>query len=249
MSCALIERNSINWSGAGTADFVIIDGTRSRSPSSKSAATALDGGKTLASCKSKTRPNAWTPQQLNLLRALAGEVPWPMLRNKYNRQAKTRGWPVRSEIALRRQCERHHIGRRAMGEWVTAGFIRTLMGISYEAIKRWVRYGWLPAFTCESIYYVRRRDLRNLAKFKPHLFGGQDRSALVQLFDSEQLADEILAMKLPLPRQCKPVICIETGIRYKSIGTAARAVYVTPSRLQSVIDTHYRAAGYTWRFA
>lgn len=136
-----------------------------------------------------------------------------------------------------------------MGEWVTAGFIRTLMGISYEAIKRWVRYGWLPVFTCETIYYVRRRDLRSLARSKPRLFGGQDRSTLVQLFDSEQLADEILAMKLPLPRQCKPVICIETGMRYRSIGAAARAVYVTSSRLQSVIGTHRTAAGYSWRFA
>jgi len=196
-----------------------------------------------------SRPNSWTSSQVDLLHSLAGEVPWPLLPSRYNRQARVRGWPERSPIALRRQCERLHISRRAAGEWVTAGFIRALMGISYEAVKRWVRYGWLPAFECKSIYYVRRLDLRRLAHMKPHLFGGQDRSTLIQLFDSERLADRITNMGLPRPRQCKPVICIETGNRYDSIGAAARAVYVTPSRLQSVIGTHYTAAGYSWRFA
>jgi len=228
---------------------VIIVGTQSKTLNNHSANTASDGQAVPELCRSRMRSNAWTPQQLSLLQALAGEVPWPLVRGQYNRQARSRGWPTRSETALRRQCERYHIYRRAMGEWVTAGFIRALLGISYEAIKRWVRYGWLPAFSRETIYYVRRRDLRNLGRSKPHLFGGQDRSTLVQLFDSEQLADEIVAMKLPLPRQCKPVICIETGNRYGSIGAAARAVYVTPSRLQSVIGTHKTAAGCTWRFA
>lgn len=191
----------------------------------------------------------WTPQQSSLLQTVVGEYPWPMLPGRYNRQARVHGWPVRTPMALRRQCERLHLSRRAVGEWVTAGFIRALLGISYEAVKRWVRYGWLPAFECKSIYYVRRFELRRLAHMKPHLFGGQDRSTLVQLFDSERLADQIVAMELPRPRQCKPVICIETGKRYESIGAAARAAYVAASRLQRVIGTHKTAAGFTWRFA
>ena len=78
---------------------------------------------------------------------------------------------------------------------------------------------------------------------------GLSEAQLFQLLDSEQLAAEIIAMKLPQKRLRKPVICVETGWWYPSITAAAKSVYVTQSTVRRAIVNGKTAGGRHWRFA
>ena len=196
----------------------------------------------------------WSPAELEMLLSLLGDLPWPMVVKTYNEWATRHGYLERTELGMRRKVEQHRLSRRPVGNYVTTGFVSKLLGVSHETPLRWLREGLIPSIRYGTggahKHYIQREHLRQLARLKPHIFGGQTVDTLVQLLDHERLAKAIVALDMPLPRQCKPVVCMETGRRYPSIGTAARAVYVTPSRLQSVVDHPTKtAAGYHWRAA
>lgn len=196
----------------------------------------------------------WTEPELEMLLSLLGDMPWPMVVGHYNGWAERKGYVRRTELGMRRKVEEHRISRRPVGAWITTGLISQLLGVSQETPLRWLREGWISSIRfgqgAAHSHYIKRADLQQLARLKPHLFGGQTLDTLVQLLNHERLAAAIVAMELPHPRQSKPVVCIETGRRYPSIGKAARAVYVTPARLQKVVGRPHRtAAGYHWRVA
>lgn len=193
----------------------------------------------------------WTPEELNILQDLVGDIPWPMVQATYNEKALKHGLPQRTNVALRRKCDDLGLQRRCVGEWITSGVVCKLLNTNYEQVNGWIQRGWLPAVRFGSgsahSYHFTRTNLCKLAKQKPYLFGGQSESALIQLFNDENLAKQIAAKGLPRMRQAKPVVCVETGQIYPSIGQAARAVFVTFSRLQKVINKNATAAGYHWK--
>lgn len=196
----------------------------------------------------------WTDDELNQLQWLLGDLPWLLVVKRYNSWATRHGHVHRTELAMRRKVEQLGGSRRAVGTWVTTGLLCQLLGVSHETPLRWLRDGWIPSLRFGKgpahNHYIKRKDLQKLARLKPHLFGGQDEATLVQLLDHERLAKAIVALEMPSPRQAKPVVCIETGQLYPSIGQAARAVYVTPARLQKVVGRDNRtAAGCHWRVA
>jgi len=190
----------------------------------------------------------WTKSELEMLQSMVGDFPWVMLPDRYNARASSNGWPTRSEIGLRRKCEDLRLSRRCVGEWITAGMVRRLMNVSYETVSRWVRRGYLIAFKPSTVLFIRRDSLCAMAIERPQYFGGQSRSVLVQLLDNESLADSIVAMKLPSPKQRRAVLCVETGRRFETISEAARSVYVTYQRLQRAIREGQRSVGFHWRY-
>lgn len=196
----------------------------------------------------------WSDDELNQLQWLLGDLPWLLVVERYNVWAKRHGYVPRTELAMRRKVEQLGGSRRPVGTWITTGLVCQLMGVSHETPLRWLREGLITSLRFGEgpahNHYIKREDLRKLARLKPHIFGGQDEATLVQLLDHERLAKAIVALDMPLPRQAKPVLCVETGRVYPSMGKAARAVYVTPSRLQKVVGRADRtAAGCHWRVA
>lgn len=196
----------------------------------------------------------WVEPELETLLSMLGDMPWLMVVTKYNAWAIAHGYPERTELGMRRKVEQHRISRRPVGAWITTGLICQLMGVSQETPLRWLRDGFIPSMRYGKgnahNHYIKRKDLQQLARQRPHLFGGQTLDTLIQLLDHERLAAALVAMEMPHPRQSKPVVCLETGRRYPSMGSAARAVYVTPSRLQKVVDCPGKtAAGYHWAVA
>lgn len=196
----------------------------------------------------------WTDQELEILLSMLGDMPWPMVVTKYNAWAISQGYPERTELGMRRKVEGRRISRRPVGAWITTGLISQLLGVSQETPLRWLRDGYIRSIRfgqgAAHSHYIKRKDLQRLARERPHLFGGQSVDTLIQLLDHERLAAALVAMEMPHSRQSKPVVCIETGRRYPSMGSAARAVYVTPSRLQKVVDRPGKtAAGYHWMVA
>ena len=194
----------------------------------------------------------WSSEELSILELLAGDVPWPALPQTYWNTVRQHGYPARTATALRRKCCDLGLGRAAIGRWVNAGLICQLMEVSYEAVQTWMRNGLLPGTrfgdTRGHRYYFKRTDLRRLATTHPHLFGGLDCAALTQLFDEPRLAKRVAELGLPRLQQRRPVLCVETGITYRSISEAARAVYVTTKCISTALDDPTKtSASFTWR--
>lgn len=192
--------------------------------------------------------HSWTTEDIEMLSSLAGDLPWPMVLRAFNNCR-----PHRTAIALRRKADDLGLLRRCVGQWITSGALRSLMGVSYEQVRRWIldpsiqlparRWGKGRAYP----YWINRRDLRAFAAANPARFGGLSEGQLVELLDSEALAAQIAAMELPRPRQPVAVECIDTGRRYASIKAAARAAYVTPQRMAVVLASGGTANGRRYR--
>ena len=190
----------------------------------------------------------WTIEDVEMLSSLAGDLPWPMVPGVFNNCR-----PHRTAIALRRKADDLGLLRRCVGQYITSGALRSLMGVSYEQVRRWIldpsmqlparRWGKGRAFP----YWIHRRDLRAFAAANPALFGGLSEGQLVELLDSEPLAAQIAAMELPRPYQPVAVECLDTGRRYASINAAARAAYVTPQRMAVVMASGGTANGRRYR--
>ena len=188
----------------------------------------------------------WTPEDIETLSSLAGDLPWRMVPGVFNRRR-----PHRTPTALRRKADGLGLLRRSVGQFVTAGTITTATGLSHKTIRRWIqskelaarRYGKGGAFP----YFIRRQDLRAFARQRPEPFGGLSEAELIQLLDSETLAVEIAAMGLPRYTQLVEVECIETGKRFPSILAAAAAAFVTPQRMRVVVNRGGRANGRRYR--
>lgn len=196
----------------------------------------------------------WSTEELDTLSLLAGDVPWPALPQTYWNTVRQHGYARRTATALRRKCNDLGLQRAAIGKWVNAGLICKLMDVTYDALAKWRRTGLLVGKRFGDSrghrYYFTRASLRALARTHPHLFGGLDRTNLTQLFDDPTLAEQVAALGLSKRRQRRPVICVETGIRYPSVSAAARAVYVTPKCISVAIDRPDRtSASFTWRSA
>ena len=194
----------------------------------------------------------WSSEELDTLSLLAGDVPWPALPQTYWNTVRQHGYPARTATALRRKCNDLGLGRAAIGRWVNAGLICKLMGVSYEAVQTLMRSGLISGTrfggTRGHRYYFKRTDLRRLAGTHPHLFGGLDCAALTQLFDDPKLAKHVAELGLPRLQQRRPVLCVETGITYRSLSEAARAVYVTTKCISTALDDPTKtSASFTWR--
>lgn len=187
----------------------------------------------------------WTPEDIEALCSLAGDLPWPMVPPAFN---CTR--PPRTATALRHKANGLGISRRTVGQFITTGAIKELTGYSYERIRRWIKSGELATKRyagCGSPNFIARKDLRDFARKYPEQFGGLSESTLIQLLDSEKLAAIIVAKELPKWKKCVEVECVETGQRFASIKAAARAAYVVKERIRVVLITggavngrHYR---------
>jgi hypothetical protein len=200
----------------------------------------------------------WSQEEDDMLAEMAGDTPWPQTVRAYRMWAKTNGFPERTPNALLKRCKHKKISRVSVGKVITTGLISQLLGIDPKTVRQWLKADYLPYKRYgqkTSSYFILRSDLRSLARERPHLFGGQSVSTLIQLLDNEELAEEIVAMGLPSvlqasPFKAKPVICVETGRRYCSIKAAAKAVYVTSTPLEAAVkDPRRTAAGYHWRLA
>ena len=194
----------------------------------------------------------WTTHELDTLTLLAGDVPWPVLPRIYWNTVRYHGYPSRTPAALRHKCDELGLSRAAIGNWVNAGLICTLMEVSYESITAWRCSGILPGTrygdTRGHRYYYKRSDLHHLARTHPHLFGGLSFAALTQLFDDARRAKRVVELGLPKLQQCRPVLCVETGKVYPSLSAAARAVYVTTKCISVALDHPTKtSASLTWR--
>ncbi len=188
----------------------------------------------------------WTPEDLELLADLAGEIPWHMVVDQFN-QAR----PPRTPKALARQAEAMGLSIKPQGEFITTSAITVLTGYNNKKILNWILSGKLKAVyrykSKNNHWCISRKALREFARKHPNQFGGIGFSELTQLFDSEIHASKIVAMNLPRLKHTVEVECIETGQRYKSIKEASLAAFVNKSGISASIKNGWAANGLHYR--
>ncbi len=82
----------------------------------------------------------WTPEDLEALSDLAGELPWRMVVEQFN-QAR----PPRTPKALTRQAEAMGLSIKPQGEFITTSAITVLTGYNNKKILNWILSGKLKA--------------------------------------------------------------------------------------------------------
>ena len=193
--------------------------------------------------KRQWRP--WTPEDLEALTDLVGELPLQLVVKSFNQRR-----PPRTPKALRDKAQKLGFSVKAQGEFISIGDIRTLTGYSYTKIYYWIKIG-LPAVARSSVKksprFISRRQLRRFAVKYPEQFGGIGQSELTQLFDSEIAASRITKMQLPRLTKSYVIECVETGRRYPSIAAAAREVFTHKKNIWNSVTHGTAACGFHYR--
>ena len=176
----------------------------------------------------------WSPEDIEALTDLTGEMPWQIVVAEFNRRR-----PARTEYAMLNKVDELRLLRKPEGEYIAICAIKALTGYSSEKIYLWIDSGDLPAVArseaTNSPRYISRKSLRAFARKRPDQFGGMGQAELTQLFDCEKLAAKIVEMHLPKLSNSIEIECIETRRRYPSIAAAAREARVSPEFVTKAI--------------
>jgi hypothetical protein len=194
----------------------------------------------------KREQRRWTPEDIEILTDLTGELPWQMVVAEFNRRR-----PARTEYAMLHKVDQLRLLRKPEGEFIAICAIKALTGYSSEKIYLWIDSGDLPAVARSeaknSPRYISRKSLRAFARKRPEQFGGMGQAELTQLLDCEKLAAKIVEMQLPKLSNSIEIECIETRRRFPSIAAVAKEARVGQKFVSTAIrqgssvrGRHYR---------
>lgn len=178
------------------------------------------------SCKTYRR---WTAEELDKLEELIGQTAFDRACSRYNFWAKGQGIPERTKQSLRKKAQEKGWTVRAWGDWVLVGTVAELLGKHRSAVHKWIAAGWLTREGGAHSSAVSRLELRRLARQRPQLFGGVERSRLVQLLEVEELVDQILEQapkRWQGSRNGCRVRWVNRGQVFDSYAAAGRAAHI-----------------------
>lgn len=201
----------------------------------------------------------WSKQELDYLESLIGDYPASLAIDYFQAWAAKRRYPARSRSTIRFKIQASFGSSLPVGIFITTATLRELIGVTNTTIDRWVRLGYLkphfhpaPTSTGEKSprRHYKRQDVVTLARDMPELFAGATRTNLFLLLEDGELADQI-ARDFPIRegRDPRPVVCIETGRRYRSMTEAARHLRCHRSNIHNAIVKGHAASGLHWRLA
>lgn len=183
----------------------------------------------------------WLPAELELLNQLAGDVPWPKAVQVFQREARLRGWPERTENAMGCQAKKLGFSCRAdAGTWTTTYGAGRLLGCDPRRIDAWFDEPSLVAILEPKqlkpggARFICRAAWRRLARERPDVLGGLTADGLFLLLEDRELADAV-ASRYRLRRNDYRVRCIETGRVYASCDAVAQSHHVSRSAVSLAI--------------
>lgn len=181
----------------------------------------------------------WSRQEIDLLDSLIGDLPFPVLVEAYNRQAKSRGWVSRTSAAIGGRIIRNGQRMRAsQGEHTTTCGAAALLGCSCARVEAWTRREHvekvLQPLWVGGIRYIKRSAWRSLAHRYPEVMGGFSADALYSLLEDRDLAERV-AHVCPYKLNDQSVQCVETGHVYSSCREAAAEHHVTAQAISRAI--------------
>jgi hypothetical protein len=207
----------------------------------------------------------YSPEEIDYLETLVGEVPLGVLVRRHAAWAKAHGAPGRTERAIHQFLKSRGHNIQPIGEYVRTSAIRSALQCSQNLIEGWVARGWIqpvlapskptrnaprpPGARRRTRRAFRRADLRTMAREHPEAFAGARRGPLFILLEDEALADQIVR-DFPRRATClfpeRPVMNIETRERYPSIRAAARATGLHATLIRASIEKGHKAKGTRW---
>ncbi len=181
----------------------------------------------------------WTTTELQQLRSLLeDDNNIGRIAQLYRQWAAASGFKVRSPKAIY-AATRAYMPELRRRSNLTA--IAHDLGLRPDLLWRWSQRGLIDR---SDVY----GSLKVIARKRPQTFAGCNREALLQL-----LQDPDLVSRIPQNRRAaysKPVVCVETGERFDTIGDAAKAIGVTVCAISKQMRGRTRTCrGYHWRVA
>ena len=189
----------------------------------------------------------WSPAEENHLASLVGDVPPPLLHQRYNLWASCNGYPKRSKSAVIIRAQRYG-SMRPIGDWLDSGTAAQMLGVGPATVDKWLRLGFLkPSENIPTVTrYFKREQLVELTQSRPHLFGGLDKDNLFDLLEDWDAVYAILSRYPRRPNEGRPVVNIQTAQRYPNRAAAARAIGVNKSALLRALQKGTHCQGHQW---
>lgn len=192
----------------------------------------------------------WSQREREMLEQLAVDQPPSRLPNVYNAWAGLHGFPLRTRFAIQFKVYALGVTDKATGDWVSAGYICRVLGVSSYLPQHWTNRHKIPCYrNGRGRRFFRRKELLKAARERPYIFSGISADRLFLLLEDRELADDIAARYPTHNGKPRPVCIIETGWLYPSKKAAARHVGVTPRAINYSISSGGTAAGYHWTYA
>lgn len=138
----------------------------------------------------------WSPEELSKLELLAGTMPLPLLVDRWNREARQRGWEVRSLRAIERQIQKRGWSQTADAGWTVIASLAEALGHQNDnRIQFWISSKKLRCYRYGNKAYIADADLTRFALAYPtEIVKGISTEGMVWLLQAMQ---ENVSLKAP----------------------------------------------------
>jgi hypothetical protein len=190
----------------------------------------------------------WKQEEEQWLRQHGGSAPIDLLYSRYKRHNKLIGLPVRSLKAVRAKLGRMKISCRLKNDYLGLQELADALGRDRKCINYWIQKGLVISYKSKFCIYTSYGHVYEFAKKNPHYFGGIPQARLQSILGDERFCREIIR-KYPTtsnPAKPKRVLCLETGLVYKSMHEAGAKNFISPGAIGSAIKHNRKTFGLTF---
>jgi hypothetical protein len=174
----------------------------------------------------------WTKEQIEFLEDYAGEVPFAVLIKKYHEKYNLPSEKRTPDAMYKKLSKLGLCGRAVNGDWLCTAAVAKVLGVSRPKVYHWIKRRQDVRNCLKPVFYQRkafasRARWRQVAREFPELFGGISKERLNDLIEDQVLADQI-AKTYKHGMKDYSIMCLETGIIYKSCKEAGESCGIDP---------------------
>jgi hypothetical protein len=173
----------------------------------------------------------WSQEETDYIFEIAGTDHFLLLCRRFRRIASRKGWPYRSNDAIKTKFKHEKLSRvPSLGGWTCSGLAQ-LLGIRKLRVISWKTKGKLIASKVKGSkqYRIIESDFVTFAKNHPNSLYGIDKSTLAILLDNETI-EKILSCSCP--NKPIPVYSTKTGKIYSSLWQAEKGEFFSRRTIQ-----------------
>jgi hypothetical protein len=183
----------------------------------------------------------WTEEQKTYLKEIAGTDHIFYVLKKFKTTSTKRGWPKRSDNAIKVKIKRYGLSRVASdGGWSCAS-LADLLEVNKDLVHSWVENNGLRSSRPPGYRHHRitDQDFREFARTNPERLTIVKPENLRILLDKETV--EAIQKTVPTRRgKPIPVVSLKTYKSYRSLREAARHEYFSRSTIKDCADRQRR---------
>jgi hypothetical protein len=191
------------------------------------------------SCAAITRMTAhgcppWAVDELELLQDLAGHYPGLDLIDVFQRKAKLKGFPQRTQSAIYSEMSRQRISRRALYDNLSMAELARVLDVHTRSVQGWKKLGMPYHLNSKRVSVIPLKEFKAWAEKYPSSLTNVDADRLLWVLQDRKLVDHIKSSLnhrgIPVPIRRK-----DTGEVFESCAAAARAAHLDKTAIASAI--------------